>query len=52
MVGIRQPQTAKALNLATLVARADEVIGGKLFGAVGCSGGTGDQDPQFCKGWR
>jgi len=25
------------------------VEGGKLIGAIGCSGGTGDQDTQVCK---
>jgi uncharacterized protein GlcG (DUF336 family) len=25
------------------------VEGGKLIGAVGCSGGTGDQDAAICK---
>ena len=25
------------------------VAGGKLIGAIGCSGGTGDQDATVCK---
>jgi glc operon protein GlcG len=33
----------------TLVANPPLIEGGKLIGAIGCSGGTGDQDALICK---
>ena len=42
-----QAQTPPPAN--PLDAVPDSIVGGKLIGAIGCSGGTGSQDEMVCK---
>ena len=47
-----RPRLCRRRSIPTLVASPGGfplVEGGKLIGAIGCSGGTGDQDAAICK---
>jgi glc operon protein GlcG len=50
--GIQQKQNYYTLTLDGVIASRGGiplVVGGKLIGAIGCSGGTGSQDEVVCK---
>ena len=46
------PLLAVVLLVMLSVDIREDIMGGKLIGAVGCSGGTGDQDAAVLQGWR